>query len=572
MGQISGAAVPLARPVLSAHRAWLIPIVMATLAAVLLFPSALNDFDSHHDGYMLAGAVAIRDGAFIHRDVFGQYGPVTPIAQGLFLHVGLPPAVGIRILNVLLIATTVGLISAMPIVRCAITVSRSAYLWGAATWVLMSDALLGSAMLPWSSVLSAFLGTASAYLLLTSLERSGSSSAILAALGGVTAALIPFTRLNSGAVLALTALPIALLAFLRIRHKHEFQRLWIALIAGFGTVVTVSGFLMINGALRPYYQQAIYFPVQQQQEAAEQINSPMRILELFATYSPSVLAVGFGLWFVARYRKLRLNRNSRGSLTLVALLVLAAIQINVLAAAGGPTTHLASYGVHFLELLYILGVASSGIFLILGLSMIYRQRPTGLAVSIVALFSVAALAQGAPLFDARHLWWGLPIAVPLVFALLDLTVGGVRLRPSPIRVSALIAAVIFLLTYVGSLSEERIQLQGPPALQGMRVTPDLADSLQADYKLLTDTIGAASSLMFVVDGDVSVLANKYQASDNYFVRWGFPPRPLGERLAENEFLVVQLPPNGDTQVVDQFTEWYEIVGSSRRLVVLKGRL
>jgi len=105
----------------------------------------------------------------------------------------------------------------------------------------------------------------------------------------------------------------------------------------------------------------------------------------------------------------------------------------------------------------------------------------------------------------------------------------------------------------------------------MRVAPEVAEELNADYRLLQSTIGSARPVMFVVDGDVSVLANDYLASDNYFVRWGFPPRPLSERLVENEFLVVQLPPNGDPQIVEQFTEWYDVVGSSSRLVVLRGK-
>lgn len=54
-------------------------------------PFARFAFDSHHDGYMLAAAIGVRDGGVIHRDVFTLYGPVTPLVQATWLLLPMDP-------------------------------------------------------------------------------------------------------------------------------------------------------------------------------------------------------------------------------------------------------------------------------------------------------------------------------------------------------------------------------------------------------------------------------------------------------------------------------------------------
>mgnify|MGYP000709907813 CR=1 FL=1 len=75
---------------------------------VVLVQFSSLDFDPHHDGYMLADAISISQGKFLFSEAFGQYGPITPWIQALF--VGLPfesPALALRILNSLMISISV---------------------------------------------------------------------------------------------------------------------------------------------------------------------------------------------------------------------------------------------------------------------------------------------------------------------------------------------------------------------------------------------------------------------------------------------------------------------------------
>ena len=67
-------------------------LAVSAVAFVSALPFARLDFDPHHDGVMVATAVAIRDGAIVHRDVFAQYGPVAPLLQALALNFLSEPA------------------------------------------------------------------------------------------------------------------------------------------------------------------------------------------------------------------------------------------------------------------------------------------------------------------------------------------------------------------------------------------------------------------------------------------------------------------------------------------------
>ena len=95
---------------LDRHHIW--PGILFSLATFLVWcVFARLDFDPHHDGYMLAQAIAIRDGLSEHADVFGQYGPLTPWLQSLALRLPLDPVLAIRITNAALLSLSVYLLT-----------------------------------------------------------------------------------------------------------------------------------------------------------------------------------------------------------------------------------------------------------------------------------------------------------------------------------------------------------------------------------------------------------------------------------------------------------------------------
>lgn len=71
-------------------------VAFAVASFFLLWPFARLDFDRHHDGYMLAQAIAVHQGASVHTEVFAQYGPVTLWLHSLALFLPMGPALALR--------------------------------------------------------------------------------------------------------------------------------------------------------------------------------------------------------------------------------------------------------------------------------------------------------------------------------------------------------------------------------------------------------------------------------------------------------------------------------------------
>jgi hypothetical protein len=72
--------------------------LIATQAILFSLFSRL-DPDTYHDGFIYGPAIAVADGLLPHRDVFAQYGPVSPIIQGVWLKLTSPTIFSLKILN-----------------------------------------------------------------------------------------------------------------------------------------------------------------------------------------------------------------------------------------------------------------------------------------------------------------------------------------------------------------------------------------------------------------------------------------------------------------------------------------
>lgn len=120
---------------------------------VILLPQSRFDPDPHHDGYMFAGAVAASKGLLPNKDFFAQYGPLTPVIQGIWLRIFGERLVNLRILTAILIALTGSLlfllIATYRNIRIAILFQTF--------WILSYPVLPLPHSLPWSSVISTFL-------------------------------------------------------------------------------------------------------------------------------------------------------------------------------------------------------------------------------------------------------------------------------------------------------------------------------------------------------------------------------------------------------------------------------
>jgi len=104
--------------------------------------------DIHHDGYVLAGAIAASEGLLPNRDFFTQYGPLGPLLQGFWLQLTSPTLLNLRILNALLIT-----------LNFTVAIMLVAKNWSFRFSILVVSTIAFSytsvlpPMLPWTSVL-----------------------------------------------------------------------------------------------------------------------------------------------------------------------------------------------------------------------------------------------------------------------------------------------------------------------------------------------------------------------------------------------------------------------------------
>jgi hypothetical protein len=547
------------------------------------------DFDRHHDGYMVAQAIAVHDGFAIQRDAFAQYGPVTPWLQSGALYLPVGPALALRLLTALLIAVSVYLMADLGRASPASwPITRSTSLWAAVTWVALADVWNGVPMLPWASVAVGAFGLGALYCGAVSLrqaELGRRARAYMAAFAsGILCGILPFTRLNVGlgaiAVLALMA------AFTLWRGRGVVREA--ALWAIGGAVLSSSGVfvtLALTGAINSYIQQCIMWPIQWGQRALQEWQTRDSLGRIVLEQSfpvalcLSALALHWGLrhrtnvsaamrWMVHGFTVL-------AGVTIATILGRAAIEAAFAAVStrslGGLRNALAAVSVDSLNFYLCLTTAVAlGALVYFAVRWIGdREFPTSvLPWLLLAGMTVAFFLQVVPTYDNRHIWWGSPFGLLLAFAVVGRLGAVNRLTGNPLFPSVVFMSIISLIAGTAYLSIDRVWGGEGTVISGMLVNRELRAAVDADTYLLLSTLPSQSPVLFLVpDGDVSVLNGHYRSIDAHFVEWGDVP-PLLERLDGRPPIVISSGPDDEGLLVLAESLNYHVVARNDRLVVL----
>lgn len=532
---------------------------IAILAVVVSAPFARLDFDPHHDGVMVAAAVAVRDGLVVQRDVFAQYGPVTPLLQGWFLKVGLDPTLGIRLLNVLVIGLVAFAIADLGRKMPGFwPVSLSAGRWASLAWIVLADFFLWVPQLPWSSTIAAAM-TAWALLLvgrsLNSLrDETRLPWQVPAVAAGAVIALLPFTRLNVGLATVAAGSLVAVLAVVVIPTTRRLAG-WIA--GGWLTcTLLVAGLLLLKNALLPWWQQAVLWPWSWVGLVGSQLGPDLLLRRTVTAFWPALVAIGV----IVIFAPLR-NMNRSRSLRWIAALSLVT-SVGLLFALyrnpGLERSYLADQtGVR--ESL-IDGLTRSGLVLLtlmvaivlliatirackVAYSLVKEPEQANQALAWLALigFSMAGLVQYAPVPDSRHIWWGLPLGLLLVFASLGRSQLWSPTR-NPLALPLAAAAIAALLSGSSYLEYERVPAPGNSVAAGMLSEREVSDRTREAFELLEENLGTETAVFLVAEGAWSVFDQSYHSPDAHFVDWGAPvdlmPRLARTRLAVTDDLAL----------------------------------
>ncbi|MBI5087378.1 MAG: hypothetical protein HZB15_00485, partial [Actinobacteria bacterium] len=543
-------------------------IAVSVAALCVLLPFSRLDLDAHHDGVMLAAAIAVREGHHVQGDVFAQYGPLTPWLQALALLVPISPALALRLLNVVLIALVVFVMSDLGRVKPEYWPgTRWSGMLAAVAWLGVADVFGWVPMLPWSSTVAAALSASAVYCIVRALRECSVERWRVARrwsiAAGVLVGLTPFARLNVGLASLATFLVMATVLAVVRGPATNCARLGLAgVAAGIASVLLV---LTLTGSIGDWWHQSIAWPVQWQDSATELYDSGTRLETTVRRLRTPLIVVGaFSIAWLLVAQLTRGRRWIRRSVGLgFGAYVLwycylrpaqPELTFSGRIAVGNTWIPEIAENFNYLTLVSWSVIVVAPLFAVTCLALMAARRldrRAALSWIVLGGFSVAGLVQIWPVSDTRHYWWGLPIGLMFLFAIPSIAGRDASLahQPNPYLLVTLMSVVISALTGQGYLAATRQAAPTGSPAEGMLMGPNImgtatARPLALDFELLRATLPPGRRTIFYVnDGIYSVFDGHYHSADAYFVHWGGAPEFEG-RLDDLPYVVVdrnQLP-------------------------------
>jgi len=229
-------------------RTALIPLALFALEFLYFAYIHSWEIDPHHDGIMYTAAVGVYEGKIPHRDFFAQYGPVTPMIQGIWFRITEPTLFSLK----LLASFALALIGTLLYVAIKSRLSVLSAVLLSICW-----ALTGPFGLPWSSAFSTLCILVSLIVLRKTLDVETQRSKVLAQLflTGSILAIGSFIRIHT--LLVYFAIFLGLLL---VGQELKYRRMLIFLNFGFFLTLGIILFsLAVHDALVPFLDQSIFW-------------------------------------------------------------------------------------------------------------------------------------------------------------------------------------------------------------------------------------------------------------------------------------------------------------------------
>lgn len=499
----------------------------------LLQPFARIDLDRHHDGIMLAPAVAIHEGLIVHRDVNAQYGPITPIVHSMFLNLDSAGSLyAIRLANLLFISLTVFFISDLGrVAPNNWNLNFNVTKFSAITWIVLCDAWVGVTMLPWSSVIVATFISCGLYFLAVSQKFASRNTFYMtflcAGISGIFVGLSPFTRLNVGLVTSLIS--VLMLITFSLISPSTWKHTAIGYLIGFFVSVTVViAYLGSVQALPDFYQQSIIWPRKWAPLAIQGWETKSNLIRMFENQMVFALAVLFFFQIVKRF-----NLISKFVLGLVFAFFILVVEyrFGISKYQLSSKTDTANFEniryfiyENYMEFFFVLTtITYVVIFIIVIYLALNRNWNSILDYSgplLLSTFGIGLSSQIVPTWDSRHIWWGLPLGLCLFWTLLirnSSTERNIFLNPLMLQI-----CFILVITYTAAAShlsqkrEPTIEVQS--IARGMQLTAHEVAWLAADGEFLNSQLGDDGKAIFLTwSGYLSVINGRFLSADPFFI-------------------------------------------------------
>ena len=549
---------------------WGLSFALCVISFMVYLLFSRLDFDQHHDGLMMTGAIASRDGLRAHSQYHAQYGPVTPWLQGIAASLTDRVAVAIRVLNAALLALTVYSLAEFGRLRPqSVPISRSAGLCAALIWFTTSDVFGWVPMFPWSSSVSLCLTTWLVLALIRAVyyhdKGNAARSKLWMTIAVLCAALLPFTRINVGIGTLLIAVVLSVVVIAVSSEYRSLARFFLSRLTL--SVGLLLGYLIILGSLKSWWHQSILEPWSSQDEM-------IRTYEPLGRYENSIrsMAVGMIIIMSGYFCGWILWKCNRFSVVIKYVsTILLTLGLNtflycylflqdhkVLAISGAITKNNPYDNVNqksFNFLIYLAWFALFAamvvaVFVVIFVMLRKMILDEAFWWILLAGFVVAGLTQIWPIPDTRHYWWGLPFGIVLLVTLWEKMI---QAKPpllralNPFVLSTIGAMFIAIPSANGYLNLPRAQVPAGSPVEGMLLSSDYwgndtAIMLNEDLELISRYALSNKRVLYLTkDGHYASMLGRFNSVDARYVTWPWlnltSLENLNSRIPRAEYVV-----------------------------------
>jgi hypothetical protein len=473
---------------------------------LLLLPRL--DVDTYHDGFIYPMALRSSEGFITNKDFFSLYGPIAPTLSGIWLKVFGEGVLALRLYGAFMVISISILlflmVRKMHHVYSALVLS---ILWA------IGNPLIVHPSLPWVDLHTTLLIMTAMYLILNTPLGNASNNRVSFVTGTLIGIGI-FIKINFGLVASLIILLVAVF----FGKKSAL----FTLLGSFLSVATAL-FLVLNGALVPYFEQTIYFAWLQHDEG-KQLRGVVNV--------KSIVFGSLLILLLFLYRKLKSRYLVKIRLIHKVILVLASSAFWTLvslefrrinepfrAFSEAPSEVLqnllknAPYfpmfsSIFILPALFI-------VLMLFGKKIGVDKNDSDRKYYFVAILGTSYILQLYPNPEPGHIWYLFPgLVVGIAAVVLLLRLGGVFESTTKF----LIAPTIFALLVINLqfLSVERLSHKQSPLI-GMKSNPYVTTAIDDSLESLKLNVASGSVNFNCPRGVYSVFSNTYYASDYQYV-------------------------------------------------------
>jgi hypothetical protein len=468
------------------------------------------DPEVHHDGVMLAAAIAVSEGKIPNRDVFAQYGPLAPILQGIWVHFTDPTLISIRVFTAVILAATTMLIF--------IILSRflSRFISGliTATWATSYPFFILPVNLPWSSVITTFLSLVILYLVIRviQLKEAGITFYLFTFLASFLACVSIFGRIHM--ILTLFCVGLFSICLKERNLKLLYIRIWAV-----SSVITLTGIataMSLSGALSPYINQSLLWASNRYVGNEFTISKAQIMEKLLLLFFPLISSA---FYFANKAVRARKFANAKKSLVVVLVLSVAPVSILEVSHKSylNPKYFLVSVSQNFTNWL---GYSAATFLLCWFINALLRKSLTGLRLAF-GLYGITVLSQLYPLHDVLHLYW----ITPVLIVVIAIWVTSDQIAPSNLNLQTLKLILVPLLAVniilsTAHLSMDRVDYKNESALQGMRGKISTVTPVEQTMNAVISASATGTIEFDCMDGLYAVSGGTYLPTGPNFVNWG----------------------------------------------------